>query len=101
MADSKRRDITENISLVKYATEGKSADGRDISVVTNELATRIDESSDTLIYIGYATLGANENSNSWKIKRIQKTGTVWKVEFADGNENYVHNWTNRATLNYS
>lgn len=101
MADSKQRDITDNTSLVRYPSEGKNAFGDDVSIVTDELATRIDESSDTLIYIGYAQLGATENSNVWKIKRIQKTGNVWKVEFANGNQNYINNWTLRASLNYS
>lgn len=62
---------------------------------------KIDELSDTLVYIGYALVsGANPASAAWKIKKIEKVGTVWEFTYADGDDLYDNVWNNRYSLNY-
>lgn len=62
---------------------------------------RIDEVTDTLIYVGYAqNVGQDESLERWKIKRIEQVGTVWEIKWADGDELYDNIWDNRGSLNY-
>ena len=89
-----------NQNLVKVATEGKDAKGRDTFINKEEVPTRIDEVSETLIYLGWAVYGTLETDPLWKIKRMSQDGTVWKQEYADGNEYYRNKWSDRAILNY-
>lgn len=55
------RDIRENTSLVKFPTEGSDSNGRDVVLVRPEYATRIDEVSESLVYVGYAEMGSIDN----------------------------------------
>jgi hypothetical protein len=65
-------------------------------------ADKIDEASATEIYQGWHHPGSFlESAASWKIKRLSQTGTVWSIEWADGNQNYDNIWNNRASLTYS
>lgn len=80
--------------------EGTTSQGRDVLNVRDEIPTRIDEVSDTMIYMGWGRPGANENSAIWKIKRTYKINTVWYQEYADGNEFFDNIWANRSSLNY-
>ena len=62
---------------------------------------KIDEVSTTLVYVGYAQVsGANAAQAVWKIKKIEKIGTVWEFKYADGDELYDNIWNNRYSLNY-
>lgn len=62
---------------------------------------RIDEITTTLVYIGYAQVSAPDPSlDLWKIKRIEKVGTVWEIRYADGDELYDNIWNNRFSINY-
>ena len=71
------------------------------SVIEATKATRLDEVSSSLTYIGEADIGALDSSSKWLIKRMQKTGTVTKIEWADGNSREDNIWDNRASLAYS
>ena len=62
---------------------------------------RYDEVSSVLSYVGDAAFNQSEASAVWRIKRIQTTGTVLKIEWADGNDNFDNIWANRASLSYS
>lgn len=63
--------------------------------------SKIDEATATLVYVGYTkTLGADSSLGQWKIKKIEKTGTVWEIKYADGDEQYDNIWNNRGALNY-
>ena len=64
-------------------------------------SVRIDEVSANVIYIGEATSSADESLPIWRIKRLQLTGTVTAIQYADGNTNFDNVWTNRASLTYS
>jgi len=73
-------------------------------VDTNEYkgAAVIDEVSEILQYIGYATSGAPaESSSNWAIKRVQKTGTVIRIMWADGLQDKIYKWSDRAALSYT
>lgn len=62
---------------------------------------RLDTVSATLLYVGEADFGSAETASNWRIKRLITTGTVLKIDYADGNERYDNVWTDRATLSYS
>ena len=66
----------------------------------NELSY-IDEVSSSVSYFGFAPAGSAEGSALWKIKKLTVSGTVTKVQFADGNALYDNVWNNRASLSYS
>lgn len=66
------------------------------------LATRIDEASSTITYIGEATAGSATSGALWRIKRMD-TGTSPQtiITWADGNTNFDNIYDNRAGLSYS
>ena len=86
--------------IPRFPHQGNTADGSEVLVISNEEPTRIDEVSANLSYIGYAKLGSNESNPVWKIKKIEETGNVTSVTYADGNKLYNKIWADRASLNY-
>lgn len=64
---------------------------------------RIDQVTSTLSYIGYVDTniqGIHETESIWRIKRIKQTGTVWKIEYPNGDSSFDFVWADRALLNY-
>lgn len=61
---------------------------------------RVDEASTTVTYVGDAPLGSDESTATWRIKKLETTGTVLKITWADGNSNFDNVWANRASLTY-
>lgn len=63
---------------------------------------RYEQVDSTLAYLGDAAIGASENSSVWRIQKLDFTaeGNV-TITFADGNDNFDNNWSNRASLSYS
>ena len=61
---------------------------------------RLDEASSTVTYIGESAPGVAESAAAWRIKRMTTSGSVLKIDWADGNENYDNVWTDRASLTY-
>lgn len=71
-----------------------------VTVTDTAYATRIDEASDTVTYIGDATIGSAAGASAWRIKKVDtSSGTV--ITFADGNGNFDNVWNDRAGLSYS
>jgi len=67
-----------------------------------EGTTIMDESSATLTYIGYAANGSPEETEAkWAIKRVQKTGNITRIMWADGLITQTYKWSERASLTYS
>lgn len=64
-------------------------------------ATRVDEASATVTYVGEAQPGVAAASALWRIKRITVSGVVTLIEWADGNSDFDNVWNNRASLSYS
>lgn len=69
---------------------------------TGIIATRIDEASATITYVGKAAVGADPADPVWRIFRMD-TGTTPQtiITWADGNGDYDNVWNNRASLSYS
>lgn len=75
-----------------------------IITTTNTSPTRvtaIDEASGNLTYLGFAKLGVATSEAKWQILRIQKTGAVTLIQYADGDTRYNNIWDDRASLTYS
>lgn len=67
-------------------------------------AARIDDTTTLKItYVGLADPSASvsETSAIWRIIRIDETGSVTKVEYADGDLNFDNKWSDRTSLTYS
>ncbi len=60
----------------------------------------IDEVSANLIYIGISKNGSNISALNWKIKKIEKDGTVWSMTFPDGEQQFNKAWSLRDTYTY-
>lgn len=74
---------------------------REYNLRLGDYPVRIDEVNSTLVYVGYTqNLGVDSSLERWKIKKIEKIGSVWEIKWADGDELYDNIWDNRATLNY-
>lgn len=64
-------------------------------------ATRIDEASATVTYIGKADPGTATSASSWQVSKVSVSGTVTLTQFADGDSSFDNVWDNRASLSYS
>jgi len=62
-----------------------------------EPITLIDEVSSEEFYIGTSINGGNTSKATWRIKKIWKDVTVWKVEFPDGDQSYNYVWDDRIS----
>jgi len=74
---------------------------REYNLRLGDYPQKIDEATDTLVYVGFAQVQGQDPSLAlWKIKKIEKIGSVWEITYADGDEQYDNIWNNRASLNY-
>jgi hypothetical protein len=60
-------------------------------------ATLIDEASSEEFYIGTSQNGKNTARAIWRIKKIWKDGTIWKVEFPNGDQSFKFVWDDRIS----
>lgn len=65
------------------------------------LSMRVDEASPTVTYVGEAAVGTPEASPNWRIKKLEQSGSVLVITYADGNLEWNSAWTARAGLSYS
>lgn len=84
---------------VKVTDITLSSDGDSVETRSQAMATRLDEVSNTLNYVGEAAVGSADSAAVWRIKRITTTGTVLKIEYASSSYNQI--WNNRAALTYT
>lgn len=62
----------------------------------------IDEVSDELTYLGFfMPANANEATATASVCRIQKTATITRIMWANGNFMFNNIWNNRASLTYT
>jgi len=61
----------------------------------------IDESTQGVIYRGYAPIGTDENSLGWRIEKETKDSGITKCEYAEGSMQYKFAWSLRANYSYS
>lgn len=71
-----------------------------VTSVDTTYSIRIDQVSDTLLYIGEGNLGADESAPVWSIKKMEQVGSVFRITYADGNQNKDNVWSDRLTLSY-
>lgn len=64
-------------------------------------ATRVDEVSGGITYIGEADPGESASDATWRIKRLTETGPDIVIAWADGNANFDNVWNDRLGLSYS
>ena len=97
---TKFRAIGVNEVPIKFDTEGHDAHGREINLIRDDNPTRIDCVTDELYYLGWAEYGSDESEPVWKIRRIQKNGTIWEQKYAGGEQFFRYRWSNRSMLTY-
>jgi hypothetical protein len=64
-------------------------------------ATRVDEASSTVTYIGKAVPGTTNAASLWQISRLTQSGSVLSSEYANGSDAFNQVWNDRASLSYS
>lgn len=62
---------------------------------------RVHEVNSLLTYLGIAIVAATESDAVWQIRKIETSGGVTSIKYADGNANYDNVWTDRESLSYS
>jgi len=70
----------------KIMTDFKNYDN--VQSYNIDSVTLIDEVSADLIYIGVSINGSNITALNWRIKKIEKDGTVWSMMFPDGEQEF-------------
>lgn len=63
-------------------------------------ATRLDEASSTVTYVGKADTGSSNASAVWQIQKVD-TSSGLSITWADGDALFDNVWNNRASLSYS
>jgi hypothetical protein len=61
----------------------------------------VDELSSTEFYIGTSRSFGDVQTSNWKIKKIYKSGSVWKTGYPDGDQGFTYIWNDRLTYSYS
>lgn len=61
----------------------------------------VDEANGNLTYLGFAKIGTATSTAGWQILRIQKTGSVTLIQYANGSPRFNQIWDDRASLVYS
>lgn len=63
---------------------------------------RIDETDPTLVYVGNAPEGSQDNDSLWQIKRIDTTTPgITIILYPDGNAQNIYSWSQRAVYTYA
>lgn len=71
-----------------------------LQVTSASFATRLDEASAVITYVGNAAPGSLTSDAVWQIKRLDSTSGL-VVEYADGTADFDNIWDDRAILSYS
>ncbi len=66
-----------------------------------ENTTLVDSVSTSVTYVGVAKLGSDEATAVWQIRKLTTTGTVTKIQYANGSRRFNQIWNDRASLTYS
>jgi len=95
-------DGTVAISGTVAVTDNSGSLTVDGTVTANATAyaTRLEEVSSTLSYIGDAVPGTATATAAWRVKRLDTSAGV-VLTYADGNANFDNTWDGRAGFSYS
>jgi len=63
-------------------------------------ATRIDESTAVVTYVGKAATGSATSSSVWQLQKLDSTSGL-AITWADGDALFNNAWDNRASLTYN
>lgn len=63
-------------------------------------ATVIDDATSAITYVGKAALGSALSDAVWQIQKIEVSGTVTRITWADGNSDFDKVWNDRASYSY-
>jgi hypothetical protein len=89
-----KKSLDVNVTDITISANNDSIETRSMA-----MATRLDEVSTTVNYIGSAPVGTSTASAGWLIKRLTVSGTQTIIQFASASYNQV--WDNRASLTYN
>ena len=92
--------ITDGVSVTNFpATQPVSISS--LPIVTVE-ATQLDVASNTISYLGKASVGSSTANAVWKISLITSTSSGGlSIQYANGSAAYNQIWNNRVSLSYS
>jgi hypothetical protein len=88
------------IAGVQAYTFIKQASSHVFQVDSVNYATRVDEASSTVTYIGKAAIGSSSANAVWQIKKITISGTETIITYADSDAELDNIWDDRASLTY-
>ena len=61
----------------------------------------VDQVSTTDFYIGTSRSFSDPSKANWRIKRVYQVGSVWKIGYPDGNQDFTFIWDNRYLYTYA
>jgi hypothetical protein len=85
---------TQSAILNTIASNTSSTPSADIALVDTT-------STPNVVYVGEASPGSSQASAVWRITRIDTSGSVITILYADGNTNKDNIWNNRVSGSYS
>ena len=94
-------DPIDHQQVIVNAYDEASQSIKTTSAGATEYSIQMDQVTADLLYVGYAVTGTATTAPSWKIKKIETTGGVTSVLFANGVADYTNIWSMRASLTYS
>ena len=71
-----------------------------VTSIDTTYSLRLDEPSSTELYVGEASIGADETLAVWRIKKLVTAGMTISILWADGNQAFDNVWSNHLTLLY-
>lgn len=92
--------VDDNFPKVTGTTVGEKH-LMDVATTSSPLATRVDEATSTVTYVGKAEIGTSAASALWQIQKIELVSTETIITWADGNNSFDNVWSDRASLSYS
>lgn len=95
--DSGAAEVYRNVSVTPVGDKNALVS----ATVSAAYATRVDEVSSSLTYVGKAVIGTAVATAGWQISRIVISGTETIITYADGNASFDNIWNDRASLSYS
>lgn len=98
------RTAIQNGNVIDMAEHGRSggvSDGTPFKSVQEIPNGMIIEEIGSYMYIGEAKPGTLTSASSWRIRRIETTGGLREIYFANGQDKFNQVWDDRASLTYS
>jgi len=71
-----------------------------VSIEPSVYATKLDEYSDTVSYVGEADEGSADGDNAWRIKKLDSASEL-VITWAEGTSDFDKQWTERYNYDYS